>query len=319
MRDVSSKNKTLRIATAQAVLKVSPGTIRIIEEGRVPKGDPLSVSKVAAVQAAKNTPQILPYCHPVPMDYVEVLFNLGEDTITVTVIAKAIYKTGVEMEALTAAAAAALNLYDMLKMLDEAMEIQGVRLLEKQGGKSDFRQNFASRLQAAVLVISDSIAAGGKTDRSGRTIVDWLEAEGLAVVDYRIVADDVAGIRNAILDYVDAQKLDLVITTGGTGVSPRDNTPEAVQDLFEKELPGVAEAVRAYGQERTPYSMLSRSTAGIRGKSLILNLPGSTGGVRDAMDVLFPSVLHAYKMLWGGGHPDRDISEEVKKEKASRP
>ncbi len=305
MRDVSAKNKTLRIATAQAILKASPETIQIIQEGRVPKGDPLPVSKVAAIQAAKNTPQIIPYCHPVPMDYVGVDFELGTDSITVTVVAKAIYKTGVEMEALTAASAAVLNLYDMLKMLDETMEIQGIRLLEKEGGKSDFKQPFAPRLKAAVLVVSDSIAEGKKTDRSGKTIAERLEAEGLSVVDYRVVSDDPAGIREAILNYTDTQKLDLVITTGGTGVSPRDNTPEAVKDLFEKEMPGVAEAVRAYGQDRTPYSMLSRSMAGIRGNTLILNLPGSTGGVKDAMDTLFPSVLHAFKMLWGGGHPER--------------
>jgi molybdenum cofactor biosynthesis protein MoaC len=306
MRDVSAKIKTLRIATARAVLKVSPSTIQMIHENRVPKGDPLPVAKVAAIQGAKNTPQIIPYCHPVPLDYVSVDFELQDSAIIVTTTAKAIYKTGVEMEALTAASVAALNLYDMLKMVDEAMEIQTITLIEKEGGKSDFRQPFADSLRAAVLVISDSISAGKKQDRSGQIIVDRLEQEGLQVAEYQVVSDDTKAIREEVLRFTDTLNLDLVITTGGTGVTPRDNTPEAMTGLLEQELPGVAEACRSYGQERTPYSMLSRSLAGTRGKTLILCLPGSTGGVTDAMDALFPSVLHAYKMLWGGGHASRE-------------
>jgi cyclic pyranopterin phosphate synthase len=302
MRDVSAKIKTLRVATARAVLKVSPSTIQMIRENRVPKGDPLSVAKVAAIQGAKNTPQIIPYCHPVPLDAISVDFELQDNAIIVTTTAKAIYKTGVEMEALTAASVAALNLYDMLKMVDEAMEIQTITLLGKEGGKSDFRQPFAASLKAAVLVISDSVAANKKQDRSGRIIVERLESEGLQTAEYQVVSDDPDAIREHVLRFADVLKLDLLITTGGTGVTPRDNTPEAMAGLFERELPGIAEAIRGYGQERTPYAMLSRSLAGTRGKTLILCLPGSTGGVTDAMDALFPSVLHAYKMLWGGGH-----------------
>ncbi|HEY9686508.1 MAG TPA: bifunctional molybdenum cofactor biosynthesis protein MoaC/MoaB [Coleofasciculaceae cyanobacterium] len=306
MRDVSNKINTLRTATARAVLRLSPETVIMIRENRVPKGDPFAVAKVAAIQGAKNTPQIIPYCHPVPLDFVSVDFEMLDDEIRVTTTARAIYKTGVEMEALTAASVAALNLYDMLKMLDDVLRIESIELVEKEGGKSDFRQPFAKSLKAAVLVISDSVASGKKEDRSGKIIVERLEAEGLAVADYRTVPDDIPEIRKTICDFADAMKVDLVITTGGTGVTPRDNTPEAIGDLFERELPGVAEAIRAYGQDRTPYAMLSRSLAGTRGKTLILCLPGSTGGVRDALDALFPSVLHAYKMLWGGGHPARE-------------
>lgn len=302
MRDISAKINSLRTATAQAILHASPETIRMILDGKVPKGDPLPVAKVAAVQAAKNTPQVIPYCHPVPLDYVGVEFELLADKIKITTTTKAIYKTGVEMEALTAASVAALNLYDMLKMLDAEMRIEGIELLEKQGGKGDFKQPFASSLKAAVIVVSDTVAVGKKQDRSGQLIVERLEAEGLAVPHYRTVPDEPKEIRDLVQFYTDTEPVDLVITTGGTGVTPRDQTPEALDGLFERELPGVEEALRAYGQERTPYAMLSRSLAGTRGKTLILCLPGSSGGVKDAMDALFPAVLHAYKMLWGGGH-----------------
>lgn len=301
MRDVSAKVKTLRTATAKSILKVSPATIQMIKDGKIPKGDPLPVAKVAAIQAAKNTSQIIPYCHPLPIDYVGVEFNLNNDSIEISATVKAVYKTGVEMEALTAASVAALTIYDMTKMLDEAMEISSTVLVDKTGGKSDFRQK-VSGLKAAVLVMSDTIAAGKKSDQSGQLIVDRLKGEGLDVVDYQIISDDPQGIAAAINEYADDKKVDLVVTTGGTGTSPRDNTPQALLDLLDREIPGIAETMRAYGQERTPYSMLSRSIAGTRGSTLIIALPGSQGGVKDSLDAIFPAVVHVFKMLRGANH-----------------
>lgn len=139
MWDVSGKNNTARTATAHAILRATKETLQAIKEGKVPKGDPLPVAKVAAVQAAKKTPDIIPYCHPLPLTHVGVEFVLHEDSIEVFVTTKTDYKTGVEMEALTAAAAAALTLYDMLKQIDMGMTIESIKLLEKTGGKSDFR------------------------------------------------------------------------------------------------------------------------------------------------------------------------------------
>jgi cyclic pyranopterin phosphate synthase len=138
MRDVSAKAVTRRTATAQAVLRAHPDTIRTIREGRLPKGDPLPVAKVAAIMAAKNTSQIIPYCHPLPVEHLGVDFEVGEDFIRVTTHVVAHYKTGVEMEALTAAAVAALSIYDMAKMIDPGMAVEQVALIEKTGGKSDF-------------------------------------------------------------------------------------------------------------------------------------------------------------------------------------
>jgi cyclic pyranopterin monophosphate synthase len=306
MRDISEKIKTLRTATAQAVLKAHPETIRMILAGQVPKGDPLPVAKVAAVMAAKNASQIIPYCHPLPVDSVGVEFKLNEDSIEILATVKVIYKTGVEMEAMTAASVAALTLYDMLKMLDESMEIVAVRLLEKNGGKSDFRQKLGKPLRAAVLVMSDTVAAGKKEDASGQLIAERLKQQDIEVADYRIIPDDVAGIESSLRTYADEMQLDLVVTTGGTGMSPRDNTPEAMQRVIGREIPGIAEAMRSYGQERTPYAMLSRGMAGVRGKTLIVNLPGSRNGVRESLDALFPALIHAFKMIRGGGHPAQE-------------
>lgn len=138
MRDVSAKPVTRRTAVARAVLRAAPETIRTIRDGRLPKGDPLPVAKVAAIQAAKNTSQIIPYCHPLPVEHLGVEFEFEPDAIRITTTVVAHYKTGVEMEALTAAAVAALSIYDMAKMIDPAMAIEQVALVRKTGGKSDF-------------------------------------------------------------------------------------------------------------------------------------------------------------------------------------
>ena len=225
MRDVSRKIKTLRIAIADATLIVEPSTLELIRERQVPKGDPLEVSRVAAVQAAKNTALIIPYCHPMPVDYVGVSFSLEPDRIRVRTEVKAIHKTGVEMEALTAASVAALTLYDMLKMLDKSMQILNVRLVSKSGGKSDWNREPPEGSHAAVLVISDSVSRGEKVDGSGKLIVERLETEGFKSPRYKVVPDEVEKIRAALIAWTDKQHLDLVLTTGAPardlGMSPR--------------------------------------------------------------------------------------------------
>lgn len=261
------------------------------------------MAKVAAILAAKDTSRLIPYCHPLPIDHVSVDFELLERAITTTVTVKTLYKTGVEIEALTAASVAALTLYDMMKMFDEAMEIESVRLVKKSGGKGDFRDAFATPLRAAVLVMSDTVSSGRKQDTAGKAISERLVAEGLVMEDYRVVPDDLEKIVSALREYSEERQLDLVVTTGGTGLGPRDVTPEAMDRLIERELPGVAEAVRAFGREHTPRAMLSRGRAGTRGKTLIVNLPGSRKAVEEGLDALLPALLHAFKMMEGEGHP----------------
>lgn len=305
MLDVSKKVKTLRTATASASLKLKRETVELLRHNSIPKGDPLTVAKVAAVQAAKNTSNLIPYCHPVHVDFVDCRFNVTDTRIDIETEVKAIDRTGVEMEALCAASVAALTLYDMMKMLDETMEIGDVKLTGKKGGKSDFKDQFKVPLRAAVLVMSDSIASGKKRDLSGQLIVERLRRESVDVVDYKIIPDDTEGIKQELIRYSDEMKVDLVVTTGGTGFSPRDFSPEATREVLERLIPGIPEALRAYGQDRTPYSMLSRGIAGIRGTTLIANLPGSKKGVADSLDALFPAVLHSFKMLRGAGHEHR--------------
>jgi molybdenum cofactor biosynthesis protein MoaC len=301
MRDISKKRKTLRTAIAEAEVLAAPATLQAIRDGAVPKGDPLEISKAVAAQAAKQTSQWIPYCHPIAIDFVGVRYELLADRVKIVVQVKAIDRTGVEVEAMTAAAAAALNLYDMLKMIDATLSIGGIRLIEKTGGKSDFADAFVNPPSAAVLVLSDSIAAGKNRDASGKLIAGRLEAEGLRIVDFTVIPDDQDRIAAHLRLLADETKVDLIVSTGGTGLGPRDRTPEAVAQISDREVPGIAEAMRNYGFERTPYAMLSRGMAAMRGNTLILCLPGSSRGVEESLDGLFPGLLHALKMIRARG------------------
>jgi cyclic pyranopterin phosphate synthase len=294
MRDVSHKVNTLRTATATATLVAPAATVKRIEYGELPKGDALTVAKVAGVQAAKNTPLLIPYCHPVPVEFVDVRFEFEETKVIVKATVKSVYKTGVEMEALAAASVAILTIYDMAKMVEEDLAITDVRLLEKRGGKSDFAP--VAGTTATVVTVSDSRTAD--TDQSGPAAVSLLQEVGVDVVSTVVVPDEMHKIENAIRESTGR----LIVLTGGTGVSARDNTPEVVKRLIEKELPGVGEQIRRYGQDRTPMSMLSRSVCGVMGDKVVLALPGSPSGVTDALRAVLPHLLHVLDVLQGASH-----------------
>ncbi len=299
MRDVSFKVSTLRIARARAELTASSSTLATIREGKVPKGDPLSIAKAAAVTAAKKTTEWIPYCHNIPIEFVGVDFELLDDRISVDVCVKSVAKTGVEMEAMTAAAAAALTLYDMLKMIDDDMEIVSVRLLEKKGGKSNFV--FDGAWSAGVLTVSDRAATGAYEDRSGEILVSGLGGFGATKILKEVVPDEIDDIRKIVRGWIE-QKLDVILVTGGTGIGPRDRTPEAIEPLLEVRLPGVVQTLCQYGQDRMRTAMFSRSVAGVSGSSIIVAIPGSPGACEDALHAIFPGLLHAKGMLAGGGH-----------------
>jgi cyclic pyranopterin phosphate synthase len=302
MVDITHKSSTLRIATAQAIVKVSKSeTIEAIKNDTVPKGNVFAMSKAAGLLGVKKTPELLPDCHPMPIEFSGIEYEINGLEITVLFTVKTIYKTGVEVEAMHGASVVALNMYDMLKPIDKGIEIHQLKLLEKKGGKSDFRDRFRKDLNAAVIVCSDTISAGQKEDKAGKAIIKKLEECGVSITEYVVIPDENEIIQEKAIQY-QKQDFDLIIYTGGTGLSKRDVTPEALLPLLERRIPGVEEAIRTYGQDRTPYSMLSRSVAGTIGNTLVLALPGSTNGAKESMDAIFPAVLHIFRILKGARH-----------------
>ena len=302
MVPITHKSTTLRKAIAQAIVRVSkPETILAIRNRTVPKGEVLECARVAGLFAAKRTADMIPDCHPLPIEFTAVRYELGELEIQIQVEIHTIYKTGVEVEAMHAASVVALTMYDMLKPIDKGVSIEQIKLLEKKGGKSDRNAALGQARRAAILVCSDTLAVGQGQDRSGEVIREKLVQLGITVAEKRIVADEVTAIQAAAKDFV-AQGVDLLLVTGGTGLSPRDVTPEALEPLLDRRIPGVEEAIRAYGQQRLATAMLSRSLAGQIGKTLVLALPGSPSGAAEGMDAVFPALLHAFSVLEGARH-----------------
>ena len=154
-------------------------------------------------------------------------------------------------------------------------------------------------VRIAVVTVSDGVASGTREDGSGEAITSWARARGSTIAAHDVVPDIADRITAVLLERADGGDVDVILTTGGTGLTARDITPEATRAVIEREVPGVAERLRAVGVSSTPYAVLSRGVAGLRGATMIINLPGSVGGVRDGLGVLDDILDHAVQLLRG--------------------
>jgi cyclic pyranopterin phosphate synthase len=307
MVDVGGKPETVRTAVARGRLVTTPAVVALVRADDLPKADVLATARIAAISGAKRTSELIPLCHPLPLTSLQVEFELDADagTIEVEVTAGTTGRTGVEMEALTAVAVAGLTLHDMVKAVDPAASMTDVRLVAKSGGKhGDWRrpgeadavaETSATAAAAIVIVSSTRAAAGASEDTTGPVIAAWLDERGLPA-EVRVVAD--ADIATAVREAVAAHPA-VVLTTGGTGVSPSDRTPEATAAVLDRELPGVAEALRARGLANTPLAAVSRGLAGVAGDTVVVNLPGSRGGVADGLATLDDLLVHLIDQVRG--------------------
>ncbi len=301
MIDITSKQISLRTAKATGIVLCSPDTVNMIRQGTLPKGEPFGIAKAAGLLAAKKTEALIPHCHPVSIDNLDLEFSIEDSGVRIDVIGKSVGRTGIEMEVLTACSVAALTLYDLFKPVDKGMEISGIKLLNKTGGRSQYSKDARPDYTAAVLTCSDSISAGEGEDGSGKEIQSILEKLGIKTVAYEVVPDEKGPIEDFVRKCV-AGDIPFIFTTGGTGVGPRDVTVDVIKSMLEKELSGIAETMRTFGVNRTPRAMLSRSVAGTIGDTLVVTLPGSVKGARESLQAILPGAFHAREMLLGGKH-----------------
>lgn len=292
MRDISLKPTTLRTARAAGFIKLPPEALARVVEGSVQKGDVREAARLAGLMAVKRTPDLLPHCHPIGVLRAEVTATVQDDGIALIAEVETVSATGVEMEALTAVSVAALTVYDMLKAHARAdqMRIGEIHLVQKKGGKSQYARQ-ARGMRAAIVVLSDTVAARKKPDTAGASVRDRLVEAGFDIASFEVLPDEPAQIGARVQQLV-ADKIDCIITVGGTGLGPRDCTVDVVEPLITTPLPGFMEAARAFGQSRTPYAMLSRGVAGLAGSSFVATFPGSRRGAEETLAAVLPGLIH---------------------------
>lgn len=299
MVDVSDKMTSFRQATAVGKISLNEQTINSIGRDEIPKGNVFITARLGGIQAAKKTSDLIPLCHNLPLSHIQVDFSIYDTSIKITSTVSAQNVTGVEMEALTAVSAAALTIYDMCKSVDKNMVIGEIKLVEKTGGKSSFQTDF--RPKTSIIVLSDSIAKGLKNDRSGLFLKESFENSGCEISDYLIIPDDEDKLIQTVKTNVEHNS-DLIVLSGGTGAGPRDITVKAIQNLLDKELSGLSQAITDKGLDKTPLAMFSNIKAGLIHKTLVICLPGSFNGVKDAVPVLIPWIFHIFPVIKGEGH-----------------
>ncbi|GAA5522907.1 bifunctional molybdenum cofactor biosynthesis protein MoaC/MoaB [Aliifodinibius salicampi] len=310
MRDISGKNSSLRTGKALSVVSCSRETLGRVKSDTLPKGNLLDVARSAGFLASKQTHHLIPHCHPVSIDALDISYsfieagNCKEDIgkveaeygIAIIAEGKSIGRTGIEMELLTAVSISALTVYDLLKPLGDEVEIRTTRLLNKTGGKSNLKKIVGKQNKVAVLICSNSVAAGRKEDRAGPIIEQILQEHNADIVDFKVMPDRPEAVQSQLKEWAD-MNIPFVFTVGGTGLGPDNTAVDAVQEIIERETPGVVDAMELHGLKRTPLAMMSRLTAGILKSTLIVTLPGSSDGLRQSLGGILPGVFYAKKML----------------------
>ncbi len=297
LRDISDKPSTARQARAEAWVRMPKDCAQRVLDGTIDKGDVREAARIAGMMAIKRCWELLPHCHPLTLQHSAVEFELHKDALRIETVVATIGPTGVEMEALTGASVAALTIYDMLKPhAGMDLSIEGTRLLEKTGGKSDHRRALKAARPAHIITVSSRIANGGKPDAAADWLASALEEAGFAPIQRQVLPPQAQDLRDAVTHAV-AHSNALILTVGGTGLAPDDCAAETIAAMLDKDVPGIMETARQFGQQRTPLALIARGVAGTIGRSLVITLPGSLAGTRESWSAIRTGVVHAVGVL----------------------
>ena len=324
MIDVGGKRHTTRRAVAAGTIYLGPNAFIKVRDKTLPKGDCFPVAEIAGLGGAKQCANLLPMCHPLPLDQVSVSFELDHETQSVRVFCEAAAhaKTGVEMEALAGVNAALLCIWDLCKGTDPVLRVSDLELLTKEGGKSGVWINpgattpqwvldrlpiqtpLADR-KIAVLVMSDRASDGTYDDESGQYLVDALSSEGADVCAYQVIPDDYELIQKTVMDVSENHDPHVILCTGGTGPGPRDVTPLALAEYLNPALPGLGEWLRSESAIYTKTAWLSRMGGGLIGRALVITLPGSLQAVKECFGIFIEGLPKAIMMVEKQGRKGR--------------
>jgi len=294
--DVSNKGETLRRATSQAVLRINPEIIKQIKN----ESSEIALSesaKIAATLAAKKTWELIPSSNLSQLDNVKVELSVRNEVIEIVVELQGVCKSDLEIESLTAVSIAALSVYDMLRSSEGSVMIESIRLLRKSDEILEISEKVARKIKTAVLFINVSEHLLEKDKQAEKFTIDALTKKNADIVESKIISNTQNEIEYNIKQFCDEKNVDLLITFGGIGITSEDIVPEVTMKLIEKKIDGISEILRFYGQKKSPLVAFSRGVAGIRGSSLIINLPGNIREISESLDLLFPRILYVSKMI----------------------
>ena len=298
MVDVGDKPATERRAVARAVVRVTPETAALVQQGNAPKGDVLGVARIAGIQAAKRTSELIPLCHPLALSFVGVEGSIDVEAGEIELIAEArtTGPTGVEMEALTAASVAALTVYDMVKGVAARRRdrLGGAAARSPAGARGEWQTIV---VKTAILTVSTSVAAGETEDRSGDALAEQARARGCRDRRSGRARRRPTGRSRTGCAARRPAGASLIFTTGGTGLTDDDVTPEATRAVIDRDAPGFAEAMRAEALRYTPMGILTRGVSGIVGRTLIINFPGNPKAIGELFPVIAPTLGHVVATL----------------------
>lgn len=297
MSNESDKDEILYKSTSQSIIRVYPETLQCVKNNKSFEINLIESAKISAILAAKKSWEIIPYSHQKTIDHVRVEISIRRELIEIIVEVKGLSKSSLAIESLTAVSAAAITIYDKLRTLGDSISIESIRLLRESDIFLDSKEKMSKKLKAAFLVIDNSEFLQEKAEQIIKFTVDKLQNNNYEVIESNLIKTEHSLIESNLKRLCDKIKVDLVITCGGIEIKSENIVSDVTEKILDKKIEGIPELLRAYGVKRIPSTILYRGIAGIRGKSLIINLSGNIKEISESLEMLFPYLLHINKIV----------------------